>query len=303
MGSGSLRRERPGRAAVIWVVCAALALSSVPLSGGVALAQDDQKEVAVGLYKLAVADFRNGDYQEALRKLKEVYKLDPNPIILYNIGRAYEELGQLADAADYFQQAASDEALPENLQAEIGRRLPKVLPALTTRQAFTLSSRTVALSIRQAEDRQRQVFIDASNDKPEPVETGPKPLMEDPLFWTSVGLGVVGLGLVGGGVAVDLGLSDEIDELKQEETRADRARTLTLQDDIESGQTSAMILYISGGLAVAAGGALLTYTLMERGEVMGPAEDAPAEEPGVGLRWSPIVGDDVVGVTIGGSLP
>ncbi|MEL6181414.1 MAG: tetratricopeptide repeat protein [Myxococcota bacterium] len=293
-----VRWHKPLRAGLVMMVSVAWLVAGVPMTGGQAWAQDDQKQVAVGLYKLAVADFRKGNFPEALRKLKEVYKLDPNPIILYNIGRAYEEMGQLADAADYFQQAAADEKLPEKLQAEIGRRLPKVLPALTVRQAFNLSSRSVALGIRQAEDRQREVFIEASQTPDDiPEET---PLMEDPLFWTGVGLGAAGLGLLGGGLVTDLGLSDDIDELKSEETRADSARTLALQDDIESGQTLATVFYISGGVLLLGGGALLAYTLTSGETAVPEAESKPAA---TGWRWSPIVGDDIVGITVGGALP
>lgn len=259
---------------------------------------DARARAAASLYELASKDFAEGRFQEALDKLQEVYKLDPNPVILYNIGRSYEELGDLASAAQFFQQAVSDPTLPQELQAEIGKRLPRVLPALQLREARAVSSNMLRVGLKQAEDDAVAAFVKKQEDKkvvvqPPPVikDQGPDPV----LLWSGVGASVVGAGLLVGGMVVDLGLSTPISELKEPETRSDAVRVKQLQDEIDSGQTTAGLLYLSGGVVLVTGGVLVTLALLD-------GEEAPAAEQG-SVSVSPLLGTQGAGLSLQGSFP
>ena len=163
-------------------------------------AQDARKEAAASMYTLAKSEFTAGRYPEALDKLLEVYELDPNPVILYNIGRCYEEVGQLAEAAEYFQRAASDSALPEGLYVEIGKRLPLLLPALNQRQTHALAHKSVARSLLRSEEVALKTFVDQQKGEPAPVTVQAQaPADNSGLFlWSGVAIGGVGLGSIVG---------------------------------------------------------------------------------------------------------
>lgn len=288
------------RAWVSAVCCLGLLLATTPgwSQGG---GGDARAEAAQSMFRLAVSEFKAGNYQVALDKLLEVYELDPNPIILYNIARAYEEMGMLAEAADYFQRAVADPKLPENLQAEVGRRLPKVLPALKRREAHTIAVNSVSISLGQAADRALDEYVKSGQGGDTfIINNNTTTATDSGLLWGGGSAALIGAGLLTGALLVDLGLSDPIDELKDPATRADRVRTLDLQDQISNGQTTATILYITGGVALAAGAAMLTLALMPGEQdpaVEGGEGQPPAEE---GAFWAPLLSPEAAGVWFGG---
>ena len=273
-----------------WRVALAIVLAAGALSWTApTAAQDDpRQDAAASLYKIAQEEFAAENYQEALDKLTEVQKLDPNPVILYNIGRCYEELGQLADAAEFFQAAAADKSLPEGLYAEVGRRLPKLMPALRLREARILVAATVANGLQRGEEHALQAYVN-TRQVVSVTPVGPEPVY----LWSGVAVAGAGVVLVGIGAITDLGLSDPIDELKDPATRRDAARTGQLQDEIDSGQTLALSMYLAGAAAVVAGGVLVGLGFLEPEE----AADASA------WRIGPAVGPGVVGVQMGGWFP
>jgi tetratricopeptide (TPR) repeat protein len=272
------------------VVVSALMLPSV------LHAQDARRDAASSMYSLAKSEFAAENYKVALEKLIEVQKLDPNPVILYNIGRCYEELQELAKAADYFQQAAADPNLPQALLAEVGKRLPVLMPAMNLRESFALVQTAVGAALTRSE----RASVDSFVQSKESAAVVPTVIMEapeadnGPLFlWSGVALGGVGLVLAGVGAATDVGLSDPIDELMTPQTRLDAARTRELQDEIESGQSLATTLYVAGGAALVVGGALAVLGLWDEGE----PEVAPT-----GWIVVPGLTENGVGVVVGSSF-
>ena len=273
-----------------WALAAVFVVCGLFLAGSVAAQGDARKEAAASMYKVAQGEFAEGNYAEALDKLKEVHKLDPNPVILYNIGRCYEELGRLADAAEFFQRAAADETLPEQLYAEVGKRLPKLMPALRRREAGGIVSATVATGLTRGEEKALEAYVNTKETVTVPGESGP-----DPVFlWSGVAAAGVGLVVLGVGAVVDSGLGDPIDELKDPATRTNAARTKALQDEIDSGQTLALSLYVAGAAVFVAGGVLVTLGLME--------ETAPAPGEATSFQWGPALAPGMVGLQFGGQF-
>lgn len=63
--------------------------------------------------------YKAGKYREAAEVLKKAQDAQPTPIVLYNIGRAYQRSGELREALSYYQQYVglpADEADPELLK-------------------------------------------------------------------------------------------------------------------------------------------------------------------------------------------
>lgn len=285
-----------GERALCVSVVLAMVCSAMPVAAQGA-GDEERSEAAQSMYRLAVAEFKAGNFRVALDKLLEVYELDPDPVILYNIARAYEEMGQLADAADYFQQAVADPNLPRELQAEVGRRLPQVMPALNMREARVIATNSVNVAVGQSADRAFEAFTLSEKQSDDGGDN-------TALIWGGGGATLLGFGLLAGAFLVDLSLGDPIEELKDPVTRADRQRTLDLQDQISSGQTTATIFYITGGVALATGATLLTLALLPEsgdGDEGQGAEEGSAQR-GWGMQVVPMVTEGGGGLWLGGQF-
>ncbi len=53
--------------------------------------------------------YKENKYAEAAETLKKAYALEPSPVLLYNIARAYDQAGELQPALDYYRQYTSQE--------------------------------------------------------------------------------------------------------------------------------------------------------------------------------------------------
>ncbi len=58
---------------------------------------------AKGIYADGVKLFKAGDFTAALAQFEDAYLLDPSPILIFNMARANEELGQARRAITYFE--------------------------------------------------------------------------------------------------------------------------------------------------------------------------------------------------------
>lgn len=53
--------------------------------------------------------YKENKYREAAEALKKAFDLEPAPVLLYNIGRAYDQAGELKIALDYYRQFVGQE--------------------------------------------------------------------------------------------------------------------------------------------------------------------------------------------------
>ena len=66
-------------------------------------AQAPAPGTAADLSGQAIERFKAKDYDAAARLFEQAYSLDPNPNYLFNVGRVYEEKGDIRSAVDYYQ--------------------------------------------------------------------------------------------------------------------------------------------------------------------------------------------------------
>ena len=47
--------------------------------------------------------YQQGRYEKAIEEFEEAYRLDPKPLLLYNIAQSHEKLGNLKEAVEYLE--------------------------------------------------------------------------------------------------------------------------------------------------------------------------------------------------------
>lgn len=98
-----------------------VAMTGVPWGPvGVAQAQSPEASRAFEvLYEQARSAYDRGDYATAAQLLQQAYELDPDPNLLWNIGRSHERAGELAEAILAYQDfIAKAPAAEERSQAQ-----------------------------------------------------------------------------------------------------------------------------------------------------------------------------------------
>lgn len=91
------------------VICAALAASSATFARPKKPTATESAESAESADKLKEAErlYSAGKYLEAAKLLEELNSREPNPKLLYNIARAYDQAGELEKSLEYYRQYVS----------------------------------------------------------------------------------------------------------------------------------------------------------------------------------------------------
>ncbi len=82
--------------------------------------------------------YDTGQYKEAIDEFEKAYRLDPKPLLLYNIAQAYEKIGKLNKAVEYLKQflekdtKKTDTASVKNKIANLEARIRKTGIAVTS---------------------------------------------------------------------------------------------------------------------------------------------------------------------------
>jgi tetratricopeptide (TPR) repeat protein len=159
----------------------------------IAQAEESPQHRAKELFKQSAERYREGRFQEALDLLTEAYTLDPNPVLLYNMARAHESLGDARRAADTY------------------RRYLDADPKAKDRGAIEQRIETLERQLQEREKLQR----DASRQPKTRVRVvrAPPARQPNPVPWIIAGVGVAGLGVgLGFGVAAQAAHNDAVDE-------------------------------------------------------------------------------------------
>lgn len=203
---------------------------------------------AEALSDQAVEAFGDERYDESIALFEQAYALNANPNYLFNIGRVYEEKGDLAEAVSHYQRFVSQPGVD-----------------IDAREAATARLKVLRDALDQLEE-----------DEPAPVEepsTEPAPAEEELETPTLDGeprdrkrgqqiagytlLGMGGVGLIVGGVLGGMA-SSKARDADDAEFVDDRLR---MRDDARRQARSADAMFITGGI-LAAGGLVLVLTTL-----------------------------------------
>src|SRR5687767_9910106 len=91
-----MRSGLTSRGLIVAVLCVVPRLLALPTAANAdkPVPAKNQSQAA-DLFKKSVDAYRRGAFKEAIDLLNEAYALDPQPVLLYNLARAHEGLGDL----------------------------------------------------------------------------------------------------------------------------------------------------------------------------------------------------------------
>jgi tetratricopeptide (TPR) repeat protein len=130
----------------VFILCAATQAAAAGARAA-DLAPDARR--ATELFNRSDDAYRNGRFKEAVDLLKEAYRLAPDPVLLYNLARAYEGLGDMPNAVEsysgYLRAAptASD-------RASVERRIAALRAAIEEKARLRRERAAAELRERQA---------------------------------------------------------------------------------------------------------------------------------------------------------
>lgn len=183
---------------------------------------------ALELFEQSATDYREGRFQDAIDKLQAARELKQEPVLLYNLARAYEGLGRWEEAANTYRQYLIEE------------------PAARDRKA--IEARVLTIDAQVAEltgARKAQAATARSPEAPAPADTSSKP---GPTPWIVAG---VGLALLGTGATLGVIANAKHDAAVDEPVQT---RAVAFQDSAETFGTVATVVTIAGAV-LALGGA------------------------------------------------
>ena len=155
---------------VAWVVAiatlpdAAMAGDESATGGaGSAGAQDrDPAEIA---YTLGVVHFRERRYADAIREFNKAYRLDPNPVLVFNMARAFEEMKDYEPAVRFYRKYL--EMSPDAPDGATVRDTLETLELLARRSKSPESVEIAVTSVPEG----GQLLVDGRPVGPTPLKT------------------------------------------------------------------------------------------------------------------------------------
>lgn len=262
---------RPGALAVLSVI--ALLGPASPAAADDKPKSSASRREAKRLFDRGRIAFRAKRYEEAILRWQESYALSNEPLILWNIANAFEELDQPAEALGYLQEWAPH-AKPEE-EAELKERiarLEKAVEALPPEPSPSTDpgGGTVDVDVPDAEPQ---------DDGPPTVQVA---------GWAMVGIG--GAAVVTGVVldVVAAGMRPDSDALCRDIDGDLLCRTAG-RDDISNSNTLALagdVTWIVGGVVAATGLTLALVSML--GDAETPSKDDTDEA--TRLRVHPVIG-------------
>ncbi len=128
------------------------------LMPGIALA--DARLEARRHFRTGMELIDEGDFERGIGHLKRAYAIKPHPNVLYNIGRAYQDAGQLLEALDYYKRylaakppdAATVQTTVERLEASLPKPPPVEAPVVVERRPSREESPISAEQLRRFQE-------------------------------------------------------------------------------------------------------------------------------------------------------
>jgi tetratricopeptide (TPR) repeat protein len=207
------------------------------LAASTATAQQQTNERrALELFEQAEESYEAGDLERAVELLLEARSIyAEEPVLLYNLARAYEGLGRLEEALDAYREYLREQPNPP-ARGAIEQRVTAIERQLESRRALESEREALAERARQVETR---------------------PVADDsgagawPWIVSSVGVAGIAAGIVFGVIALDR------EEQAMNATTQESA--LSLYDEGNTFATGSTIAFVAGGVVAGLGIAWIVF--------------------------------------------
>lgn len=201
------------------------------------------RDKALELFRQSEDEYRQGRFEEAARLLEEAHRLHGEPVLLYNLARAYEGMGERDKAVDAYQRFL-DGSPDAKDRGAIEKRIETLKKEIEEHR-------------RVERDKQRLEREKRSPPPPPPPPREVESASPDPWPWITAGAGIA---LIGTGAVFGV-----LSGAKRDDADADPEHRSARQTfrDAEGLATTANVLFIVGGV-VAAGG--VTWILLSSSE-------------------------------------
>lgn len=115
-------------------------LAATPLAARAQAPAAEAETPAQAAYRAGVEHFKASRFEDAIREFNKAYRLDPNPVLVFNMARAFEETRQYSSAIEFYRRylAMAPES-PDRQAVEDSIRTLELLAAKSQPQAVALS--------------------------------------------------------------------------------------------------------------------------------------------------------------------
>lgn len=204
------------------------------------------RERALDLFERSVDHYRAGRFQEAVDLLLEARGLAEEPVLLYNLARAYEGLGELEEAIEAYEGYLEEQPDAQDRGA-IEARIGTLREQIAERERL---ERERALALERQGDEGGDRAAPGAADRESGAGAWP---------WLVLGAGAAGLGAAA--VTGTLALSARDDAVQDPEHRSSR-ESFRRAEDLA---TVANVLWAVGGALAAIGAVWATIDLVSGG--------------------------------------
>jgi tetratricopeptide (TPR) repeat protein len=234
------------------LLLSAFLLTDAALAGpeddaGSAPTSREARDKALELFRQSEEAYQDGRFDEAARLLEQAYALHREPVLLYNLARAYEGMGELEKAIKAYK--AYVEGSPKARdRGAIERRVETLEKQI--REQKRLEEEKQRLQTERDQRDRADADADAAPEQPKAAPPGPGIWP-----WVTVGAGVA---VIGVGAMVGVLAQSKRDDADSDPVHATSRETFR---DAESMATTANVLFVVGGLVTAGG---VTWIVLSR---------------------------------------
>ncbi len=233
---------------MLWRLC----LVTVVLGlSGTAIA-DANRDKALALFGDSNKAYKNGEFERAAALLREAYALVPEPILLYNLARALEGMGDFPGAIVAYEKYLAGEKKIEDRGA-LERRVQTLKDQVAAKAAADAQRKADEEAAKAAAEEQARR---RAGGDPQPQEPRSRPARgHSVLPWVTIGVGGA-VALTGGGFGL---LARQASD--DATTAPSQVRAQELDDTAHARARTATLLLAAGG-AVTVGG--IVWLIVDR---------------------------------------